>query len=750
MIKYFLPFIFLFLSLYTIHCTLIIDEDFTTLNLWNPDIKGYTAIVELVPSSFNGTTSMLRTNISYCGGDECYRAEIACKEQNRTDMIANTTGVYWFGLSNYIPADWSWGGQTFGGYSEVIYNFQLHGGDNNGQAPVFGLRNIGNEMTLNVCGNKEFDSPTQVCSYYSLGIPAPGVWTDWVINVKLQWGTPTGYIKVWRNNELMVDVSNILTAFNDINPPYVKMGSYDIPWKSGVDTLTQWTGLYVSRFRIGDANSSYEEVYTGSGASCGVYCSTPNDDDNDDDEVNLLAVLLISTIPVASIALCMCLFYFAHIAVREKHQQDLILTGYAHEYGDADMLTNMRPSAASAAGAASFSGGRHNGSRENSIDGRGSWYQSFRHSLSRSSLVNVSRKSLTAMRDTFVWAEEEDFVHSSRFVWTDPWQASPTRKAFWYIFGYGLVTSMFFFSMLLYGNPVSGEDGLLRWKTIDDWEPYDVVALMCATFTYIGIFFLPLALMPHNLEEGRSYRNNPDFLRRIGVVIPCHKSAQEIGGVLKQVLKYIPPENIVVCDNGNFNWPADNTYEVVKEAHKNIQYCFISQGHKTRALWTGCHRLPRQCEYIIHLDDDTLLSDHMVFDERHFKTDDGEHVAAVAFLRCSHRINRVTNFTDFWYKITDHFHATQGKIATRAFVPGPAGIWRRDRFIEVFGAHPALPFGEDIFGGFTLLNKGYAIRAETRCMVTTFAPPILVNCGTGGRVQGYGASSLWKQRAHRW
>jgi len=35
-------------------------------------------------------------------------------------------------------------------------------------------------------------------------------------------------------------------------------------------------------------------------------------------------------------------------------------------------------------------------------------------------------------------------------------------------------------------------------------------------------------------------------------------------------------------------------------------------------------------------------------------------------------------------------------------------------------------------------------------MVTTFAPPILVNCGGIGRVQGYGASSLWKQRAHRW
>lgn len=42
------------------------------------------------------------------------------------------------------------------------------------------------------------------------------------------------------------------------------------------------------------------------------------------------------------------------------------------------------------------------------------------------------------------------------------------------------------------------------------------------------------------------------------------------------------------------------------------RYCFIQQGHKTRALWTGAHRLPAHCEYIIHLDDDTQLSENMV------------------------------------------------------------------------------------------------------------------------------------------
>jgi hypothetical protein len=111
----------------------------------------------------------------------------------------------------------------------------------------------------------------------------------------------------------------------------------------------------------------------------------------------------------------------------------------------------------------------------------------------------------------------------------------------------------------------------------------------------------------------------------------------------------------------------------------------------------------------------------------------------------------VTKFVDFWYKVTDHFGLVQARAATRCFVPGPAGLWKKDKFIEIFAHHPALPFGEDIFGGFTTLNFGYAIRAEHRCMVTTFSPNILLNvCAGVTRTQGYGASSIWKQRANRW
>lgn len=41
-------------------------------------------------------------------------------------------------------------------------------------------------MTLNVCGNKDYNSPEYTCLYFSLGPPGIGIWTDWVLNVNLQ------------------------------------------------------------------------------------------------------------------------------------------------------------------------------------------------------------------------------------------------------------------------------------------------------------------------------------------------------------------------------------------------------------------------------------------------------------------------------------------------------------------------------------------------------------------------------------
>jgi len=281
------------------------------------------------------------------------------------------------------------------------------------------------------------------------------------------------------------------------------------------------------------------------------------------------------------------------------------------------------------------------------------------------------------------------------------------------------------------------------------------------------------------------------------VVVPCHKSADEIGRTLHSLLRYFEPHHICVCDNGNALTPytqdhcatkrvVEQTYEEYLQslpeplrAHKRpIHYYFIPEGHKTQALCVGALKLHRlyaapsaqgvdgglrkSIDYIMHIDDDTILSDDMVFDETLFLTD--HYLAAVAFPRISPKTNLVTASVDFWYKKADHMGFAQAMTTgTRPYVPGPCGLWRLDVYLKMTKHHPFLPFGEDIFGSYHALcldERRYRFTSEMRCHVTTFAPPCLCQlpkwaaacCAAGaeGRVQGYGAASLWKQRAHRW
>lgn len=726
----------------------IISENFTSgLNpeLLEKDIAGSSANIHIVSSQHLPvenivSPNMAYHNLSFCEDDLCYRSELKTPVDYRPNIFKANTGKYWISFSFLFSEDTTMYPTISSNQKEVLYIAQLHGGDNIFRSPIASVRVEGDELYLGLCGLNILEDETE-CSFYSMGkMVAFPDWLDIVIELDMTNESPTGGANVWRNKVQVVNVHDQYVGYSlDTNVPYLKFGLYHIAWKAGLKfTNATFFGGYFAGYKIGDENATFDEMYIGSNVICDVECQPEPIIIPESDGVLSFAEYLdkswlAALIPVAIVVICVSLFYIANVLSRKRK------AATADEIMERMKAENCFTT----------------DSESENINVTHQRETLYTHNLNtlqqgRERTSSVVESIAAALRKTFVWDDEQDFVENSKFTWEEPWVASFRRKWFWYTFGYSSVFLMFVFSIALYGNPVTQEDGLLPWKNIRSWTFWQVGSYLTVTFTLTSIFFVPLYFLPHDFEAGKRWKNDPKFLRRIGVVIPCHKSALEIGNVLKQVMKYIPPQNICVCDNGNFDWPADNTFEVVKAVHPRIQYTFIAQGHKTRALWTGAHRIPKRCKYIMHLDDDTMISDNMVFDESLFKTNDGNHVSAVAFLRCAFKKNRLTRFTDFWYKITDHFHATQATLASRSFVPGPAGLWRRDRFVEIFGIHPALPFGEDIFGGFTTLNQGYAIRSETRCYVTTFAPDVLINCGGLGRTQGYGASSIWKQRAHRW
>jgi hypothetical protein len=101
-----------------------------------------------------------------------------------------------------------------------------------------------------------------------------------------------------------------------------------------------------------------------------------------------------------------------------------------------------------------------------------------------------------------------------------------------------------------------------RWRYVSterSWVTASTVLLAVLAYRLLP-FVWPVLPTP---VDGAQWRNDPAFLKRIGVVVPAHRSAAEIGGVLERLLRYFEPEHIMVVDNSNLPTPPDHTREVV-------------------------------------------------------------------------------------------------------------------------------------------------------------------------------------------
>eukprot|EP01038_Epipyxis_sp_PR26KG_P006488 gene6488-8921_t len=270
-----------FLIFYEGKSILLLNESFTNLTQWTTLLNGANSVVKI-------QNNVLFTNVSQCSNNlnNCYRAEIVSKDAIRTQLISNwDSSSYWIGFSTLIPSKWKNGIS-----SSLIYNFIIRSGGGSSYSPILGLRIKDGEMSINICGGSYANTyqSNAICSYHKVGLPSIGMWVDWVINIKLSHRHPNGFVKVWRNGKLMLDIQNILTSFPDKNPPYLELGSFAYNWLVGIPTSYAWTSVSYNTIRLGNSESSYNEVYTGSGAECGVECdlATNNDDTTNDNTTN--------------------------------------------------------------------------------------------------------------------------------------------------------------------------------------------------------------------------------------------------------------------------------------------------------------------------------------------------------------------------------------------------------------------------------------------------------------------------------
>lgn len=110
---------------------------------------------------------------------------------------------------------------------------------------------------------------------------------------------------------------------------------------------------------------------------------------------------------------------------------------------------------------------------------------------------------------------------------------------------------------------------------------------------------------------------------------------------------------------------------------------------------------------------------------------------------------------DFEYRAISHAFGARATCSTLPFCHGICAVYKLDLMIEMYSKNwslpGGLPFGEDGYAGIDYRMAGYNLLQDNANVVLTycprrFFPPVF----SRGRVQGYGASSLWKQRACRW
>jgi hypothetical protein len=264
----------------------LIDTRFDDMNPFATDISGPTGHIWIAPSIRKDSDgkNMLCTNTTYINDPTIltYRAEAATDVKYRNELKISNFGVAWWGFSVYIPPEWKFTGAR--DPHEIMFYAQQHGGDNLGTFPTWGIRYNskgyhGSYLEFAVAGAlyNESDRMAEVpdIRYFYLGKDQIGSWIDFVVRIDEQ-VTYTGSVKVWRNNKLMVDEKNLLTAYNDTNKAYLKFGSYHLRWKIHEDTSNTWIAQYYSRMvyceEEGGDVCTYDQLYTGTGEPCGSYC----------------------------------------------------------------------------------------------------------------------------------------------------------------------------------------------------------------------------------------------------------------------------------------------------------------------------------------------------------------------------------------------------------------------------------------------------------------------------------------------
>ena len=241
-------------------------------------------------------------------------------------------------------------------------------------------------------------------------------------------------------------------------------------------------------------------------------------------------------------------------------------------------------------------------------------------------------------------------------------------------------------------------------------------------------------------------------LEKTAVIIPCHKGYDEIkNNRLMLQMKF--KNNIFIADNNNNEGKNIEFEEYCFEY--GLNYLYYPIPNKTNAILKTTEHIKRVYPFIkkiVLLDDDTVINNDF------FIRDDLLKDPTTAGYTCCigiHNINEkniISKWIDFEYRTISYRNRTRNFHSLK-FLHGIICVYKIESLINIFRwnqCNPGgLPFGEDAYAGLKAREIGYKLKQDHLNTVYTYCPDRFFNFG-GDREQGYGASSLFKQRVMRW
>jgi polysaccharide lyase-like protein len=218
--------------------------------------------------------TLLPTDEGYLYGG--YRDPVTRAEFEKWNLYS-IGDAQWYGFSVYI--DPAWKDSTSDPNGAVLA--QWHSTKDSCDQASYANLTIRYKETTNSWIVKT-DSDSNACSTstsytrqeWSVGSAAKGVWVDWVIYVKWSYQSD-GILKVWKNGQLVLDKTGP-NAFNNAGKGgFLKWGVYKSWWSVKTPAATDILIAYYDSLKVGDANSSYNDVAPNPSSS-GISSLLPN------------------------------------------------------------------------------------------------------------------------------------------------------------------------------------------------------------------------------------------------------------------------------------------------------------------------------------------------------------------------------------------------------------------------------------------------------------------------------------------